>query len=313
MSLTSAIALGPGSPPTPQSRIVNRILRRTMRPLLGRSEGDAGMVRARRIIDTVGLATRVPRGVEVARQDFGRFGGEWVRARNADEKRPFLYLHGGGYFFGSARLYRGFSWRLSASTGRPVLLPDYRLAPEHTPADALTDALLAYESLLARGHSAGDIVVGGDSAGGHLALALVHALKRRGAPLPSAVVALSPWADLRCTGESITLNDRTEYLLYAPAIGRLGDLFCGHLSEDDPIHDPVCADYTGFPPLMIISSSSEAVRDDARLVARLASETGVEVVHQEWNDQAHVFAVLADFIPEGKAAFRHIAEFLRAR
>lgn len=313
MSLTSAIALGPDSAPTPQSRVVNRVLQTTMRRLLEHSESDAGMVRARRIIETAGLAIRVPRGVEVAHQDFGRFGGEWVRARGVDGKRPFLYLHGGGYFFGSPRLFRGFSWRLSAATRRPVLLPDYRLAPEHTPADALADAVAAYEFLLACGHSADEIVVGGDSAGGHLVLALVHSLKRRGEPLPKAVVAISPWADLNCAGESITVNDRTEYMLPAPAMGRLGGSYCGHLAADDPIHDPVRADYTGFPPLMLVSSSTEALRDDARLVARLASEAGVEVVHQEWNDQVHVFPVLADFIPEGKAAFRHIAEFLRAR
>lgn len=313
MNLTSAIALGPDSPPTPQSRIVNRILRVTMRRLLERSEGDAGMVRARRSIEVAGLAVRVPRGVRVARQDFGRFGGEWVRAGAVDEQRPFLYLHGGGYFFGGPRLFRGLSWRLSAATRRPVLLPDYRLAPEHTPADALADALAAFESLVERGHSAHEIVVGGDSAGGHLVLALVHSLKRRGEPLPGAVVAISPWADLTCAGDSITLNDGTEYMLPAPAMAGLGGSFCGHLAEDDPIHDPVRADYTGFPPIMLISSSTEALRDDARLVARLASEAGVEVVHQEWNDQAHVFPVLAEFIPEGKAAFRHVAEFLRAR
>jgi monoterpene epsilon-lactone hydrolase len=63
--------------------------------------------------------------------------------------------------------------------------------------------------------------------------------------------------------------------------------------------------------LLLISSGSEILRDDARTVARLAADAGIEVVHQEWEGLVHAFPVFADFIPEGKAAFRHIADFLR--
>ncbi|GAA3199939.1 alpha/beta hydrolase [Actinocorallia longicatena] len=308
------LLLGPDSPPTRQSKIANKVIRQAARRLWETApDTTAGLLRVRRWADRVGATNRVPNGVEIVQEDFGRFGGEWVRSRVVDEGKVFLYLHGGGYFFGNPRLFRGLSWRLSAATRRPVLMVDYRLSPEHTPADALTDAMLAYESLLARGHAPGDIVVGGDSAGGHLALSLLHALKRRGETLPAAAVVICPWADLLCTAASHADNERTDHLIPASKVRWLGGVFTEGADEQDALHDPIRGDYTGFPPLMVIASSTEVLRDDARLVARLATEAGVDVVHQEWNDQVHVFPVFADFVPEGKAAFRHIREFLGKR
>ena len=42
-----------------------------------------------------------------------------------------LYLHGGGYLFGSPASYRDRARRLSFRCNAEVFVPDYRLAPEH--------------------------------------------------------------------------------------------------------------------------------------------------------------------------------------
>jgi acetyl esterase/lipase len=144
--------------------------------------------------------------------------------------------------------------------------------------------------------------------GGHLALALLHALKSRGLPQPSAAVVISPWADLSCAAQSHQLNERTDHLLPAAKLAWLGRKY---LAVDGALHAPITGDYRGLPRLMLISSGSEILRDDARTVAGLAADAGIEVVHQEWEGLVHAFPVFADFIPEGKAAFRHIADFLR--
>ncbi|WP_106402990.1 alpha/beta hydrolase fold domain-containing protein [Actinocorallia populi] len=309
-----ALALRPDTPPSRRARLTGLAVRLGgRRAWAATPDTPDGLRRLRRRVELAGRAMRTPPGVRVDREDFGLFSGEWVRAGRPDEKKVILYLHGGAYFFGGPALYRGFSWRLSAATRRPVLMADYRLAPEHTPADALTDALLAYDALLARGHRPQDITVAGDSAGGHLALGLVHALKRRGTPLPAAVVALSPWADLRCTADSHRSNELSDDLLPAAKLAWLGGHFCAGAPDDDPLFDPVRGDYTGFPPLLLISSSTEILRDDARLVAKLAAAAGAEVEHHEWIGQVHVFPVFADFVPEAKAALRRIGEFLTPR
>jgi monoterpene epsilon-lactone hydrolase len=97
--------------------------------------------------------------------------GEWVvspKAHNAS--RVVLYLHGGGYFFGSGSLHRQITWRLSQALSRPVFAIDYRLAPRHSFEDWRDDAVASYKYLLSQGYKGSDITVAGDSAGGHLNL-----------------------------------------------------------------------------------------------------------------------------------------------
>ncbi|MCD0447905.1 alpha/beta hydrolase [Actinocorallia sp. API 0066] len=305
-------AVTPRTPPSLQTRIFNGLIRRTGRRLWAASAStDAGLRTFRREISV--LRTRVPAGVTLRPMEFPAFSAEWVRARGADDSKVVLYFHGGGYFFGNPVMYRGFSWRLSAATGRPVVMVDYRLAPEHRPADALEDALTAYDFLIGMGYAPSDIVVGGDSAGGHLALSVMHTLKRRGDELPAASVAISPWTDLLCTGASHTQCAESDHLIPAAKLKWLGTSFCADAAPDDPLFDPVRGDLTGFPPLLVVSSDTEILRDDSRDLVARAGKAGVDVTHREWNDQAHVFPVFADYVPEAKAAIADIGAFLRSR
>lgn len=309
--VAEAMALEPGEVPTRQAVLAGRVIRALVRTMWAHSPaGEAGL-RFVRSVTSRTPALPLPRGVSIEAVQFGQFTGEWVRAGAPDERKAFLYLHGGGYFFGNVAVYRGLTWRLSAATARPVLAIDYRLAPEYGPADALADGLTAYDALLSQGYSGSDIVVGGDSAGGHLTLAMLHAIKASGRSLPAAAVVISPWADLACTADSHIANAHTEDLIPADRLAWTGAYYCDGLKEDDPLFAPIRGDYAGLPPLMIISSTSEILRDDARLVAALARDAGVRVVHQEWQGLVHVFPEFADYIPEGKAAFRHVADFLR--
>jgi acetyl esterase/lipase len=314
--IADALALEPGGPPSVQARLGGGLVRTVVRGLWSSMpDSDEGLLRFQRIIDFYSRLQSVPRGVSLDAEDLGTCTAEWVRAGAPDERKVFLYLHGGAYFFGSSRLYRPSNWRLSAATGRPVLALDYRLAPEHTPYDALDDALAAYDFLMRTGYAPGDIVVGGDSAGGHLALALLLELKRRGTGMPAAAVCLSPWVDLLCQSDSHKLNASSEAVIPPAKLAWLGRRFSGGASEDDPLCAPGRAGTSGLaglPPMLLIASSSEILRDETRDLAERVQAAGVRAVYQEWDGQMHVFTQFADFVPEGKAAFRHIAGFLRS-
>ena len=140
---------------------------------------------------------------------------EWIDARNTRSDRAFLYLHGGGYFIGSCQSHRGFVSHIARASSARTLLPEYRLAPENPFPAGLLDARAAYRFLLAQGYTPDRVVVGGESSGGGLALALLQTLRDEGMPMPAGAVLLSPWTDLLGTGESLRTPRQTGSLASA--------------------------------------------------------------------------------------------------
>ncbi|MBP2703730.1 alpha/beta hydrolase [Microbispora sp. RL4-1S] len=227
-----------------------------------------------------------------------------------DEDKVALYFHGGAYFVCSPATHRPITWRLSAAAGRPVFAADYRQGPPHSLGESLADALGAYEGLLDRGYRSRDILVAGDSAGGHLTLALLLTLRDRGLPLPGSAICLSPWTDL--SGPRRRARFWADPMLPAGRVEWLARRWTDGLDPCDPLVSPVYGDYTGVPPLMIVTGSTELLRDDGRRVATSARENGVPVTYEEWRRMPHVFAILADVLPEARLLFGHIRRFLAA-
>jgi epsilon-lactone hydrolase len=110
-----------------------------------------------------------------------------------DSPNIILYLHGGGYVTHSPAAHRKMAGHFAKAAGVKLIMPDYRLAPEHKFPSQLDDALASYRWLLKKGYKPENIATMGDSAGGNLATGLVLKLRELGEPLPRAIVANSPW------------------------------------------------------------------------------------------------------------------------
>src|SRR5690349_6754912 len=102
-------------------------------------------------IDTLADFFPVPEGAEVMPANVGGVPGEWVRARRVHGDAALLYLHGGGYVIGSPKSHRHLAAAISETSGLPVFVPSYRLAPEHPFPAAIEDAVAAYKGLLDSG------------------------------------------------------------------------------------------------------------------------------------------------------------------
>ncbi|MGI5271129.1 alpha/beta hydrolase [Nonomuraea sp. CA-218870] len=306
--------VAPQYPLSWQARALTGLMRHTLKPASHLFLRHAlALTAASQLGELVRLLPvgQTPEHVSVVPAAFSACEGEWVRGgADLDERKVLLYLHGGGYFSGSPRTHRPITWRLSAVAGRPVLALDYRQGPVHKLADSLSDSLDAYDCLLQRGYEPEDVLIGGDSAGGHLTLATLLALRDRGLPLPSAAVCLSPWADL--TDFPRTANRWQDPMLPAGRVRWLARRWTDGLDPCDPLVSPVLGDFTGLPPLMIVTGSTEVLRDEARRVAEQARQGGVPVTYEEWPRMPHVFPLLADVLPEARLAFRHMGVFLSA-
>ncbi|HTQ93081.1 MAG TPA: alpha/beta hydrolase fold domain-containing protein, partial [Streptosporangiaceae bacterium] len=179
----------------PSLRVPPAVMRAGARQLGRRCLDPALPWRAQRArLDRLSRPLRLPRGTTVTGQTLGGVPAEAVSVR-ASGPEPALqptvvHFHGGGYCIGSARTIRAWAAHLSAQTGCRVVLPEYRLAPEHPYPAGLQDARAVVAAL------EGPVVLSGDSAGGGLALALAVSLRDEGKPRPAGCILLSPWLDL---------------------------------------------------------------------------------------------------------------------
>ncbi|WP_214110708.1 alpha/beta hydrolase [Acrocarpospora catenulata] len=307
----------PTYPVSWQAAACNGLLRGTMKPISSvLLRHSMSLVVAQRLIAFGGrvpglLPGMMPTGTTITPDDLGGCPGEWVRGgEELDEGKVVLYLHGGGYFIGSPVTHRPITWRLSMVTRRPVLALDYRQGPVNTLADSLADSLAAYRALLERGHEPEGIILAGDSAGGHLTLATLLSLRDAGLPLPAAGICLSPWTDLSDVPRSA--NRWADPMLPASRVDWLARQWTAGLDSTDPLVSPVYGDYIGIPPLMIVTGSTEVLRAEAYRVAEQARKADVPVRYEEWNRMPHVFALLADIVPEARLVFGHIRGFVEA-
>lgn len=238
-------------------------------------------------------------------------GGERVRWPGAAANAPtLLYLHGGGYIGCSPETHRSLVGSLVRRTGFDAWVPQYRLAPEHPYPAALDDALAAYRYLIDdRGIAPQRLVVGGDSAGGGLALALVLRLKAEGHALPTAVATFSPWSDLAVTGSSLDENSDRCSMFAGDTVRRASAFYVGNADPHDPLVSPLYGDYRGFPPLLVHASIDEVLRDDATRVAARARDAGVHVETRLWRRVPHVWQFFPAVLPEARESLELTARF----
>lgn len=234
-----------------------------------------------------------------------------VTAVDATTDAVVLWIHSGGYCFGSPRAYRSFGAGLSAASGASVLLLDYRLAPENQYPAALDDAKAAYRWLLAQGREPASIVVGGDSAGGALATATLLALHDDGDPMPAAGVLVSPMADLTLSGESMQTRADRDPVASAPMLAALGGLYAGDAPVGSRYLSPALADLTGLPPLLVLVGSEEIMHDDAVRIVDGATAAGGEARLLVGDGQFHIWPLFAPILTEGQEALEEIGSFVR--
>jgi acetyl esterase/lipase len=220
-------------------------------------------------------------------------------AREPDDPPTLLHLHGGGYMVGSAFGYRPLAGALALAADTGVLVPEYRLAPEHPFPAGIEDAVTAYRWMLDRGVAPEQIRIAGDSSGGGLVMSVLLTLKQRGLPQPGGAVLMCPWVDLE-----LKLRDDESVRRFAAAY------LAGH-PADDPVASPLRADLTGLPPLLIQAATGDLRLADANALAEHARRHGVDARLELYSVDAHVFHLFWSFLPEAAEALAATGRFVR--
>ncbi len=254
-----------------------------------------------------------PRDVARHWRDLGAGEALWLEPEGADPTKVLLYFHGGGYIFGSPRTHAAMVSVLAKAAGVRAVLPVYPLAPEQPYPAAVDRAEDAYHALVASGISPENIVIGGDSAGGGLVLALLARLIQAGADLPAAVFALSPLTDLTLSGASLRVNARCDVMLPNNRVEEMAAAYLAGAAATDPQASPLFADFKGCPPVWIAVGDTEILLDDTRRIVPRMKAQGVSVQMHIAHDVPHVWPLFHNTLPEARQTLRQLAGWIRTR
>jgi epsilon-lactone hydrolase len=269
------------------------------------------LLETRSILNRIMGARPVPHGV---RQSASRLGGIRVldvTIEGVEPRGTLLWFHGGGFVAGTPELTIGKAAATARAARMRVRSVDYRLAPEHPFPAAPHDALAAYRALLEEA-PAGEVIIGGESAGATLALGLAIAVRDAGLPLPRGVILYSPVTDLTMTGASHRTKVDVDEAL-TPAL--LSDVFLAYGSGiplEDPRMSPVHAEMRGLPPMLIVVGTHEVLLDDSLALVTRAAEADVDVDLVVGAGMPHVFPGRAE-LARSADALEAVDSFVRRR
>lgn len=232
----------------------------------------------------------------------------------ADQHRDhvFLHLHGGGYVLGGGPGAAGEAAQISAAAGIRAVSVDYRMPPEFPFPAAVDDAIAVYRDLL-EDYAPGEIAIGGTSAGAGLSFAAILQMKNLGLPVPGAVFAGTPWADLTDTSDSLyTMAGIDRILVSYDGLLKTGaTLYADGEDLTNPLISPLYGDFSGFPPTILISGTRDMLLSDTARAHRQLLDAGVEADLHVFEGMSHAEYMIMPGIPEGRMTWMAISDFLK--
>jgi len=296
--------------PSFRARMINRLLRLTTKSVW-RPDLDINEVRAH----TAKMDARLGRRIAPIAMESVEIAGvpaTWYGEPALAQRGTLLYLHGGAWCLHLPSIYRRFATQLCQQTGMRVLLPEYRLAPEHPFPAGIDDCFAVYRWLVDQGYPERPFALAGDSAGGSLSLVTMMRARDALLPMPDCAALLSPSTDLTMSAPSAKYNAKADPIFAPAALDLLPDVYCPGQDRRNPLLSPLFGNWNGLPPLLFHAGSTEMMLDDSVRAHDRARQAGVEAEIEVWPDMPHVFHVFT-WVPEAKAGVRAVADFIRAR
>jgi monoterpene epsilon-lactone hydrolase len=291
---------------TEQRENLDAILRQSAFP------ADSDVNEQRRLLRELLSAQPLPADVTVTAAELGGIPTAEITVDGIEPRNVVLYFHAGVYVMGDASLTADLASQVGRRTQAKVISVDYRLAPEDPYPAAVDDALAAYEALLDDGIAPSDIVFGGESAGGGLAVATLVNARDHGLPLPAAAFVMSPYADLTLAGTTMETKREVDPLLSPEPLQFAVTAYTAGQDAALGLISPIFADLSGLPPLIIQAGSHEVLLDDAVRLAQQAATADVAVTLDITPGVPHVFQAYYPILDEAAAALDRAGQLLSA-
>lgn len=223
-----------------------------------------------------------------------------------------VYLHGGGWVFGSVETADGSCRRLADASGCVVVSVDYALSPEATWPRAMDDARAVVDAVQGGALSgqsvvSSRVVVAGDSAGGFLATVVARRARDDGRGLAGQALVYPVVRRAALAGRGLQAG--TARGLSVGAMQWYWDQFLGGapVAATDPDVDPMAADLAGLPPTLVLTAEHDILRPEGEAFAQALQDAGVDVVLTQWHGVPHGFFSRFTVYPAAAAAVDQVA------
>jgi acetyl esterase/lipase len=226
-----------------------------------------------------------------------------------------LYFHGGGHVLGTLDGYDTVAQQLAELGNCLVFSVEYRLAPETKSAGIYQDGLDAYSWLLSSAQELGvdsrRVAIGGDSAGGNIAIAVMLQCKQQQIKLPCFQLLIYPAIDYRMSHPSIEEFAEGYFLTKADKQWFRRQFLESEDRANDPLVSSLLANPEGLPAALVITAGFDPLRDEGEAFSKHLAAHGIEVEHCCYTDMIHAFVSFAGGIPAGMTALQQIGEKLQ--
>ena len=268
---------------------------------------------------------QIRQAIELAsRLNPGPWGGEFQRVQEASwqgavvnwkerNEGTLVWVHGGAFAFGSPQVYRAAAVHLARASRCKVVLPSYRLAPEHAYPSAHEDVHRAVKHWAVQG---GKMILIGDSAGGNLALGAVAQMmadEASGAGALAGVAVLSPWCDLRTNAASVAVNAVAHSPFDHQDAEEYAAQYLGDRDRSSAAVSPLLGTYKGWPDMYLEYAEDEFLAPDVVELCQKLRQDQVSLTVRTEPQAVHGWQLLPDFLPESKRSIAALAAWSRAQ
>ncbi|MGP1458575.1 MAG: alpha/beta hydrolase [Treponema sp.] len=268
----------------------------------------------------------LPGHAEKSEYNYGCVDCDVITPEIHSSKRITLYIHGGSFTGGSRASYRAFCSEIANRAFSRVVVPEYRLSPEHPFPAAIEDAQNTFRALFAEELAARsleakpagfrflqndetenqpEVVIAADGAGASIALALVLNLRERYRKCIRYIVLFSPWVDLSPSSVVQGGKKMNDGVINSESLAFCAEAYTYAENLTNPLVSPVFASpdvLQGFPPVYMQMGSKEVLLEDARRFETLLTENGVECRLDVWDGMTHLFQMADDYLDEAHNA-----------
>lgn len=228
---------------------------------------------------------------------------------DANKGRLLMHVHGGAYVLFGGLAATGEAILVAHYAAMETVSVDYRMPPDFPFPSAVDDSVAVWRELI-KTHNPRSMALFGTSAGGGLTLATILKLKQLDVPLPGALMAGTPWADLSKTGDTEFTNEYIDNVLvkYDGELAADARLYAGSHDLKEPLLSPVYGDLKGFPPTVLLSGTRDLFLSDTVRVHQKLLQAGVDAQLLVFEGESHA-QYLEHQTPESAAALTEVALF----